>query len=317
MPEAPLATPELVVSAVRHHLPGRTVVQVEDRGVWIRHNFRLTLDGGEIVHLKLDRAFPASEKEAHICALLERHGLPAPRVLALDATCEHLPVPFIIQAHISGERLGDLLARVGRADQEGIYRALGRFYRRLHTIHHDHSGWIQGGGVVLLHSPTAHMHKHVIDQTGGQAVERRLLAAEAHRRLQRLWSEHRTWLEAHRPSLVTGGALSWAVYLAQDEDWHVTKIMDLHDLLYWDPAWDVASVRYPVFRDLPDPELWRAFASSYGSVPDEKRLQLYRLVQHLDAAMGNYVEPAAPHHARWKANVWATFEHRLDAVEGL
>jgi aminoglycoside phosphotransferase (APT) family kinase protein len=317
MPEEPPMTPDMVVSAVEHHLRGRTVLQVEDRGIWIRHNYRLALDGGEVAYLKLDRSFPASEKEAYICGLLQAHGLPAPRVLALDTTCTHLPAPFVIQAYVGGERLGDLLHRVGRSDEQRIYRALGRFYRQLHTIHHNHSGWIQGAGVVLPHSPAAHMHKHVILETGGEAVERGLLTVHAHRRLQRVWSQNLERLQAHPPSLVTGGALHWTVFLALDEDWHVTKIMDLHDLLYWDPAWDLASIRYPVFREPTAPELWRAFTSTYGSVPDDRRLQLYHLMQHLDAAMGRTLEPSAPEHERWKAHVWETFEHRLDEVEGM
>jgi aminoglycoside phosphotransferase (APT) family kinase protein len=316
MPETPPITLDMLISAVRHHLPHRTVEEVEDRGVWIRHNYRLTLDGGEVVYLKVDRSFPASEKEAYVCGLLHTHGLPAPRVLALDATCTHLPAPFIIQAYVGGERLGDLLNRVGRSEQQCIYRALGRFYRQLHQIHHDHSGWIQGAGVVLPHSPNAHQYNQVIVGIGGEAVERRLLAADAHRRLQRLWSENLAWLEAHAPTLVAG-ALPWAVYLAQDEDWHVTKIMDLHDLLYWDPAWDLAGIRYPVFREPLTPELWRAFRFEYGSVPGDKRLKLYRLMQHLDAAMGNCLEPAAPEHERWKESVWETFGHLLDDVERL
>ena len=138
-----------VAQAVESHLDNRTVEQVEDRGVWIRHSFRVTLDGGEIVYLKLDQSFPGSEKEAYICELLRANGLPVPSVLAVDTTCTLLPAPFIIQAHVGGERLGDLLDRVGSADKVSIYAALGRFYRRLHAIHHDHSGWIQGAEEVL------------------------------------------------------------------------------------------------------------------------------------------------------------------------
>ncbi len=43
-------------------------------------------------------------------------------------------------------------------------------------------------------------------------------------------------LKNHTPSLVTGGALYWAVYLKRNGGWRVTKLMDLRDLLYWDTA---------------------------------------------------------------------------------
>jgi hypothetical protein len=93
--------------------------------------------------------------------------------------------------------------------------------------------------------------------------------------------------------------------------------MDLHDCLYWDPAWDLASLRYPAFRKPPDSRSWQAFVSEYGAVSSDKRLKLYLLVQRLDAAMGNYMEPATPEHTRWKATVWATFDRLLNEVEAL
>ena len=310
-------TLEMLISAVKHHLPDRTVVNAEDRGVWIRHNFKVTLDSGEIVYVKTDATFPASEKEAYICELLRTHNLPVPRVLVVDTTCTLLPAPFVIQEHIGGERLGDVLDRTSRLDKIEIYRALGRFYRKLHTIHYDHSGWIQGAGKVLPSSPTEQQYREVIGKIGEQAVEQGLLTAKMHEHLMCVWRENLAWLQAHPPTLVTGGALHWSVYLVQDDNWYVTKIMDLSDLLYWDPAWDLASIKYPVFREPLAPELWEAFTSEYGSVPSEKRLKLYLLMQHLDAALGNYLEPAAPEHKRWKESVWETFESLLDEVARL
>jgi hypothetical protein len=70
-----------------------------------------------------------------------------------------------------------------------------------------------------------------------------------------LWQANLPWLEQHTPSLV-GGASHWSVYLEKEGDWQVKKIMDLPDVLFWDPAWDIASIRYPEFRPpLPD-VLW-------------------------------------------------------------
>ena len=305
-----------VAQAVESHLDNRTVEQVEDRGVWIRHSFRVTLDGGEIVYLKLDQSFPGSEKEAYICELLRANGLPAPRVLGVDTTCALLPAPFIVQAHVGGERLGDLLDRVGPAEKESIYAALGRFYRHLHAIHHDHSGWIQGAGEVLPFSPNQHQYDEVIVRIGGEAVERGVMTASTHGRLKRLWADSIGWLDEHQPSLV-GGTLPWTVYLARNGDWHVTKLMDLHDYLYWDPAWDLVSIRYPAFREPLLDTLWETFVAEYGSVPGERRLKLYLLMQRIDAAMGNYMAPPALGHQGWRERTWQTFDHLLAEVEGL
>lgn len=59
-----------VTQTVGQHLDNRTVEQVQDRSVWIRHDSRITLGGCEIVYLKLAPLFPGSEKESHICGLL-------------------------------------------------------------------------------------------------------------------------------------------------------------------------------------------------------------------------------------------------------
>lgn len=309
-------TVETVTQAVKRHLGSRTVECVEDRGVWIRHNFRVTLGGGETVYLKLDRSFPASEKEAYICEWLRANGLPAPPVLVVDTTCTLLPMPFVIQAHVGGEQLGDLLDRAGAADKADIYAALGRFYRRLHAIHHDHSGWIQGAGEVLPFSPNQHQYSEVIVKIGGEAVERGVMAAGTHERLKRLWADSIGWLDEHQPSLV-GGSLYWTVYLARNGDWHVTKLMDLHDFLYWDPAWDLVGIKYPAFREPLPQALWGAFVSEYGSTPGERRLKLYLLMQRIDAAMGNYMAPAVPEHEHWKERAWQTFDDLLADVERL
>jgi aminoglycoside phosphotransferase (APT) family kinase protein len=305
--QQPPITPEMLAAAVRHHLPQRDVLAVEDRGVWIRHNFKITLDQHEIVYLKLDQDFSASEKEAYLCGLLASRGLPAPAVLALDTSRRLLPAPFIIQAYLGGERLGDLLKRANQQQEVLIYQALGQFYRALHSIHHPHSGWIEGAGLVLPFSPAAHQYNEVIVRIGQEAVEKQRLSPGSHQKLCQLWSESLPWLDLHSPSLVSG-ALHWTVCLEQAGGWHVTRLTDLHDMLYWDPAWDLASIRYPVFQPPLPEERWQAFAAVYGSVPEEKRLRLYALMQHLDAAMGNYMEPFSTEHEQWKASVWHSFD---------
>lgn len=305
---------DAVDAALRHHLPGRVPQRIEDRGVWIRRIFRVELDGGDVVYLKADLQYPASEKEAFICRLLQEHGLPAPVVLALDTSGTLLPVPFLIQEHTGGERLGEVLAKSGRSHAPAIYAALGHFYQRLHAIRHDHAGWIEGDGEVLLFSPHEHQFREVIERIGAEAVSRGLLTSRSHRRLRSLWRDHLPWLKEHPPALI-GGALHWTVCLARNGGWRVTRLMDLHDVLFWDPAWDLTGIKFPVFLPPPAPADWDAFLSAYGSVPDERRLQLYRLMQHLDAAMGNYMAPPAPENRRWQAHVWATFAEMLTKTE--
>ncbi len=315
MADALPLTIEMIASTVARHLPRRTVMAVEDRGVWIRHNFKITLDGNQVVYLKVDQAFPASEKEAYICDLLRQNGLPTPRVLALDVTCTLLPAPFIIQEQCSGTSLGRLLPHATEANKEGIYRAMGRFYRQLHAVGHDHSGWIQGAGEVLPFPPADFQYNKVIVEEGDKAVRLGLLSAEHHQWMMSLWAKNLPWLKSHQPSLVTGGAQYWTVYLTRRDDWQVTRLTDLHDLCYWDAAWDLTTIKYPVFGELPAPVLWEAFLSAYGNAPDEKRLKLYRLMRYLDAALGNYMEPSTPENECWKMHTWQTFGALIDEAQ--
>ncbi len=46
-----IITDEIVRNIIAHNLPERKAITIEDRGVWIRHNFRITLDTDEIIYL--------------------------------------------------------------------------------------------------------------------------------------------------------------------------------------------------------------------------------------------------------------------------
>lgn len=310
-------TDPLVRQAITLHMPERTVERIEDLGVWIRRNFRITLDGGEIVYLKVDDQFTASAKEAYICDLLDRNNLPAPRVVACDISRTLLPNPYILQKHLGGVRLTHLLERENPDELQSLYRSLGRFYRKLHNVHHPYSGWIDGPDLIFQRSPNDYQFNEVMVRIGGEAVSRNLLPAAAHERLMQLWSDHLTWLDQHQPSLV-GGSLPWTLYLEKkDGEWQVVKLTDLEDMLYWDPAWDLTNIRYPAFGEDLSPALWAAFKEGYGDLPGEKRLKLYMLMQRLDAAMGNYMEPPSPRNAEWKAAVWEAFPALLDEVAAM
>ncbi len=313
MTENPQITCELVSTAILSVIPDRKVLFVEDKGVWVRHLFKVGLDNGEVVFLKEDinPSDQLSEKEAYITELLHKHGLPAPHLLACGSSCTLLPVPFIVQEFVRGQRLGDLLKITDDKDRRKIYRALGQFYKKLHAITNDHAGWIQGSGKVLPFSPTRHQYEEVILKIGGLAVRQGLLGLENYDRLKRLWSENLDWLQDYPVSLVVT-AFHWTISLEKSPEWHVTRLTDLHDALFWDAAWDLSYIKYPVFQEPLDPVMWAEFVSEYGQEPVDKRLRLYRTMQWLDAAMGNYMEPQNSAHERWRENVWDTFQHLLD-----
>jgi hypothetical protein len=179
-----------------------------------------------------DGTHPNSEKEAYVCGLLANNNLPSPPVIALDTSAEIIPAPYIIQKHFGGAKLEKLLEQESKKEKHAIFFALGNFYKRLHSIHHPYSGWIDGLGLVYTKSPNEHQFEEVIMKIGNQAVELGKLAAKDHKRLQRIWIDSMGWLKDHQPSL-GGVSLYWTVYLARENSqWYVTKIMDLEDLLY-------------------------------------------------------------------------------------
>lgn len=306
--------------AVETHLPGRTVQTIDDLGTWIRQNYRITLDDNQVVFLKVDNYANMdglTEKEAYICQLLQANGLPAPSVLAVDSTCSVIEYPFLIQERVGGTRLDRLLAQVDSGEAQAIYQAVGRFYRRLHAIQHNRSGFIMGAGDIMPLSPNDYMHRQVIVEIGQKAVEQDLLEASVYERVVRLSEQHLDWLKAHTPALI-GGGLMWTIALDRDTSgqWQVVRLTDLHDMLYWDPAFDLAFLRYPPYMQVED-RLWQAFLTGYEEVPDEKRLKLYRLIQSIDAALNNYLAPPDLFDEAWAQGLSLRLRTILDEIDAL
>jgi hypothetical protein len=286
----------------------------------MRHIFEIGLRGGTTVFLKADvYDWSPTLKEAYIAQLLHSKRLPAPDTLAVDEKRRLLGRPFIVQAAVGGTKLGALARQADDREGREIYAALGRFYRGLHAITSRRPGWIcDGEGSLFAGSPTESRYEDVILNNGKQAVQQGLLPEDTYRRLVRLWDKNLKRMSEFSPALVTGGAFPWSVYMGRAGGrWEVWKIMGLNDLLYWDAAWDVASIKYPVFLEPPPAAWWEAFCEAYGRVPNEKRLLLYHLMLRLDAAMGMYLEPKTEDNRAWAEGAWMAFEGIMDAIERL
>jgi hypothetical protein len=114
---------------------------MRDRGVWERRIVEVTLDGGEVVFFKLQlEDWDITGFELEGVQLFRMHGLPAPKVLAVDVSLEILPHLYLIQQWRGGTRLGTLLESADEAEAKAIYEAPGLFYGRMHAIHADRSG---------------------------------------------------------------------------------------------------------------------------------------------------------------------------------
>lgn len=292
-----------IASAIIHHLPNCSIRSIIDRGMWIRHSYRVELNDGRTVWLKIDadpHAGECCEKEAYICDLLGTHGLPAPKTLALDMTGEVLSRPFMIQEHLSGRPLDAWLRELPGGDAIPLFAELGAFFRKLHAIHSDRSGWIYGSGKVLDRHPNDFMHQAVMVENARRLVEQGLIDEKLHNRMVSLSEALLPELKNHKPSLVCS-TLPWTICLDRaDGRWTVTRLTDMHDALYWDPVNNLSGIKYPAFGQSNNAH-WKAFMSGYGGLePDGRHMKYYFLLTCIDGALGNYMEPRSDENDRWR-----------------
>ena len=307
--------------AIRKHLPGRDVVDIRDRGVWGRQIVQVVLDGGEVVVIKISPRRSGwleggETQELKVARLLAQHGIDVvPPVLAVDGSCEILPDPYMIQAYRGGTRLGTLLTQ-SPGEGSALYEAVGRLYAGIHAIHNDRDGlWNGTSPDTPWGAPTEHMGQaNIVEGAGQEAVEAGCLTERTHARAGALWRAAVPYLLAHQPSMVHVSPFLWTIYLERTAGaWRVVKLMSVGDFLWWDPAYDVACLRYPPFGEMPAP-WWEGFLSGYGPEPELKRLLLYAVLQRLMAAMGAFMQPNSPANAAWMAQARQTLEPTISAM---
>lgn len=305
---------EAIKRAVSVHLPGRTVQSISDRGVWERHIVEVTLNGGEVVFFKIQTEdWNMTGFETRAVQIFQEHGLPTPRILAVDVSCEILPRPYLIQEWRGGTRLGTLLDQVNETEAEHIYETLGRFYRQMHAIHNDQSGLL-----VPLPDPPApneYMYRaEIVGGSGERALKAGRISRATYDRAVALWDEHLSYLKDHQPALVHSSPFLWTIYLErQGQGWRVTKLTPMAELLWWDAAYNLAFLQYPPFGQV-SASRWEAFLRGYGSEPERKRILLYLVMQRLCAAMGTYLEPQNARNKAWAEQCLDDLDTILDEI---
>lgn len=305
---------------VSQHFPGVSIQTIVDKGVWIKHIFEVTLDNGRIVYVKLN-VHPEWGELIHDIAveqIFREHEIPAPLTLASDMTCGILPYPFVIQERIGGIRLSQVIDHGSTEDNKEVYRAIGRIYRKMHSIHNERSGlWNDNLKQILYEiSPNDYMYRaEMINGSGKAALESGKIAPKTYERALDLWSKNMEYLKNHQPSLIHGSPFVWTIYLDRvDGNWIVTKLMSLGDVLWWDAAYDVAFLLYPPFGTIGHEER-EAFQEGYGELPESKRILLYALMQRFCAAMGVYMEPGSPENLKWREECLKDVDRFIGEIE--
>jgi hypothetical protein len=303
--------------AVSVHLPGRTVRSINDRGVWERHIVEVKLDGDGIVFFKIQTTdWNMTGFEERGVQLFQEHGLPTPKILAVDVSCEIFPHPYLIEEWRGGTRLGTLLEKVDEIEAERIYETLGYFYRKMHTIHNERSELL----IPFPNSPHPNEYMYQAEIVGGsgkKALEEKRIPQTTYDHAVALWEEHLDYLKDHQPSLINGSPFLWSIYLEQDgRDWVVTKISPMAELIWWDPAYNLAFLQYPPFGKV-SASRWEAFLRGYGVEPERKRVLLYLVMQRLCAVMGTYEAPKDMYNDAWVDECLVDLDTILDEIERL
>ncbi|WDV46466.1 aminoglycoside phosphotransferase family protein [Clostridiaceae bacterium M8S5] len=276
---------------------GLRVINITDRGQWIRHHYEVELSNSKTVFFKLithQEPTGGLRHEHNVVNILKNNQLPAPEVLMIDESCQYIEKPFLVQTRVGGKRLGDILMTVSIEEKIEIYREIGKFYRKLHSIKGKKSGVCSDKDLFEVKypiSPNEYMYKaEILNGSGKLAYEKGLISKELYNGIISLWEDNMEYLKDHQPSLIHMSAFFWNIYLEKSETWKVTKILSLGDVMWWDEAYDIATLKYPPFGEL-DKEVYKGFLSEYKKEPEEKRILLYSIIHRLCEKMGVYLEP--------------------------
>jgi hypothetical protein len=304
-----------VLRLAKSHFSKNTISWIEDLGTWVRHNFRVHFADRKAVVYKFNTNkdwVDSSIHEFRVTEILEKNGLPVSPVLVVDDSQVEIGYSYLAVEQGPGERL-DHLMRIKSDDEiKAMYRAIGQFYRKLHSIKGKESGvWANNPEELFPVSPTDYLFENEIKGGSGAAlVEKGTLSRLHHQRIVDVWTANLNYLKNHVPVMVHGSPFPWTIYLEKPEkEWQVTHITGLGDTFWWDASYDLTFLIEPPFTFMFDQ--WRiAFIQGYGVKPDVRRLTLYRLLQIICAVNNVYLQPKSEQAETWKQSA-------INAIPGL
>lgn len=304
---------------MKRHFPDNVITNIKDRGNWVKNIVEITLEDSKTVFLKIQTnpEWTSVKHEANVVEFFKLNGLPAPSILAYDYSCEIISYPYIIQEGISGTKLQDVIRNHSEDDIIKVYKIIGEFYKTLHGFKNDSSGlWGNTPRDILYPiAPNDFMLKaEIINGSGKKARDRGFISDVTYNRIISIWEKNIDYLKDHEPSLVHISPFLWNIYFNKLEDnWIIVKIMSLGDVMWWDTAYDLATIKYPPFGEF-NQSRWDAFLDGYGEVPEIKRLCLYELMHYLCTMMGVYLEPKTEENYNWKNRKLANMDKHLNCI---
>jgi len=286
------------------YFPNLTIINIIDKKEWIRRLFEVEYSDHSFVFYKLITHEDWSDNihEYNVVEMFRENGIPAPKVLVVDDSSKYIPCPYLIQEKIGGMKLGELINNFCENDILAMYKSIGKVYNKIHAVQNKTSGlWSDDPYQVRYPiSPNDYMfNAEIVEGSGKRAVELGLITKELHEKIIELWKNNLDYLKKHTPSMIHNSPFLWNIYLDKiNEHWTVTKLMSLGDVLWWDSAYDLATIKYPPFGEY-NPARWNSFLSGYGHQVEQKRMLLYAIMHKLCACSGVYMEPKSYHNENY------------------
>jgi Phosphotransferase enzyme family. len=289
--------------SVQRFFPGNPATEIIDRGFKVKHVFEVVLEDGTrlIYKVKTNPDMGDIWHEANVVRMFKNLNISSPEVLVEDESCSIISFPYLVQEKVGGHKLGDLLITASENEIKMMYEAVGKLYKVMHNVKNEKSGlWGKDPYRPLYPiEPTDYMfNAELINGSGKQAVDQGIISPEVYNAILSVWEENSTYLKTYTPSMIHVSPFLWNIYLEQAGDWRISKLMSMGDVLWWDPAYDIATLKYPPFGSYNE-TYWTSFLNGYGDEPDEKRILLYAIMHRLCATMGTYMEPE-----RYRDDIW-------------
>ena len=254
------------------NLPRATSVLAEEPMSTFHHLFRVDL-GGRAYYLKMSRfrEFGGSLLlEAFLYEDLLREVGCAVAVVAVDATCEKVPFPYLLLEGAQGVRLRDV--EIGGAGFEDVVSNLGETMARIHSAGTEVSKWgpvdtafLEKGGLqgafetwsdYRSFNRSAHL-RYLVDKGG--------LDNETARRIENLFGTTDSTLgqieRGERGALLHGDLGSHNIFFDPATS-RITSIVDWEDALIGDPLFDTAM--FASFYRMED--FVETFLAGYGRI---------------------------------------------------
>ena len=207
-----------IIKTIRLQLPGKGIKYVEDKGIWIKHIFKITFDDATCAYIKLAvNDMSDILMEANAVDLLLENGIHQPEVIKVDTSCSILPYPYIIQCGGEGKKLGDFLIENNANKLKQIYHAVGEYYRKFADITNDWAGvWdvIPEKKKYPLH-PADAMYKLEIEQGSGyRAYSAGVISHGQYEQIKSVWQKNIPMLKERPVSLVHYSPFPWTIYIS-------------------------------------------------------------------------------------------------------